>query len=68
MTVVTANQGDTVADICYRNFGGTDAVEIIYDTNPGLAAHGPILPMGTKVVLPNKQQASNTEQTISLWD
>lgn len=41
--------------ILWRRFGrpGQSLVEQTYVLNPGLAAHGPILPVGTVVLLPN---------------
>lgn len=65
---VIARQGDSVDSLCWRHLGSTDAVEQTLEDNPGLAAKGPILPMGTVVNLPeNAQQAKNNE-LIQLWD
>ena len=66
---VTAHQGDSVDSLCYRHLGNSDAVETVLDTNPGLSALGPILPMGTVVTLPDSTSATPKQQDIiQLWD
>lgn len=66
---VTAHQGDTLDTLCWRHLGTTQPVEAALQLNPGLAALGPILPMGTRVTLPEAEQtAVQTKQTIQLWD
>ena len=69
---VYARQGDTVDLLCYRHLGGTSALlERVLAANPGLAAHGPVLPEGTPVDLPDIT-ATNTPPAvrplINLWD
>lgn len=66
--IVFSVQGDTVELICYRRYGYTSGVtEQILNTNPGLAALGPILPMGTKIELPDIT-AKTQPKTLNLWD
>ena len=65
---VTALQGDSVDSLCYRHLGSSDAVEATLEANPGLAAKGAILPMGTVVMLPDTTQAAPTKDIIQLWD
>ena len=67
---VTAHQGDSIDSLCYRHLGNSDAVETVLDQNPGLAALGPILPMGTVVTLPDAGAAGSARQKnlIQLWD
>lgn len=65
---VKANQGDSVDSLCYRHLGSTDAVERVLRDNPGLAALGPILPMGTEVTLPDTEPPPRTTTLIQLWD
>lgn len=61
-------QGDTVDAICHRYYGRTSkTVESVYQANPGLAEHGPILPAGTAVVMPVVEEKS-TAETVKLWD
>ena len=45
-------------------------VELIHDRNPGLAALGPFLPVGTKVVFPVDEIPSTPveEDVVRLWD
>ena len=65
----TAMQGDSIDSLCYRHLGNSDAVETVLDQNPGLAALGPILPMGTVVTLPDASAASaKKKDLIQLWD
>lgn len=65
---VKANQGDTAELICYRYFGYTAGItEQVLDDNPGLAALGPILPMGTEIILPDAE-APAEKKMVNLWD
>ncbi len=64
---VLAQQGDTVDSLCWRHLGSTNAVEQVLEANPGLAAKGPIIPIGTPVVLPDAPPAA-VKKTIQLWD
>ena len=66
---VTAHQGDSLDSLCYRHLGNSDAVETVLDSNPGLAALGPILPMGTAVTLPDRRATvAKQKNIIQLWD
>ena len=65
---VIAQQGDSVDSLCWRHLGNTAAVEATFDANPGLAALGAILPMGTAVTLPDGAQTAPTQTLIQLWD
>lgn len=70
MTItVQAQQGDTVDMLCLRHLGTTAGVtEATYALNPGLAALGPVLPLGRRVTLPDPPTAPTAPKTISLWD
>lgn len=69
MARVYAMQGDTVDALCYRHLGATKGVvEIVLEMNMGLAALGPVLPMGTAVDLPELPQAQATVQLVNLFD
>lgn len=63
--------GDTVDGICWRYYGtqaGTaTAVALVLEANPGLADHGPVLPAGVSVLLPDLPTPV-AEQGVSLWD
>ncbi|KAF0810443.1 phage P2 tail gpX-like protein [Alcanivorax sp. S71-1-4] len=68
MTEVRAVEGDTVDLICWRHYGRTAGVtEAVYDSNPGLADVGPVLPRGTLVRLP-EQAPAPVKKGIQLWD
>jgi phage tail protein X len=65
---VIAQQGDSVDSLCWRHLGSTAAVEMTLEQNPGLAALGPLLPMGTKVLLPDAPPVTTNKNLIQLWD
>jgi len=67
--IVTAQQGDTVDGLCQRHLGCTATVtEQVLSTNPGIAALGPVLPMGTQLTLPDQAPAKKNNSIIQLWD
>ncbi len=64
-----ANQGEVLDVICTRAYGGESGyVEAVLNANPGLAALGPFLPMGTVVVLPEIAKAFEVTPVVTLWD
>ncbi|BBE51132.1 tail protein [Ferriphaselus amnicola] len=66
---VIALQGDTLDALCWRHLGTTAGVtEQALELNPGLAAHGPILPMGLTVTLPDQVQTHTNNTHLNLWD
>ncbi|MCO8066817.1 tail protein X [Acinetobacter schindleri] len=66
---INALQNDTVDAICWREYGrSSGVVEKVLEANPGIAAYGPILPMGTEVILPDLETPQQIKQTIQLWD
>ncbi len=67
--IAMAMQGDTVDTLCQRHLGATAGVtEQAYALNPGLADLGPVLPMGTTLVLPDLAPAAAVASLINLWD
>ena len=70
MTVaVRANQNDTVDALCWRFYGRAAGVtEAVLEANPGLADHGPILPQGLVVNMPEAQASAPQRQMVQLWD
>jgi phage tail protein X len=70
MARVMAQQGDTVDLICWRHYGATAGItEQVLAANPGLAALGAVLPLGTAVLLPELTEApAPTQPLINLWD
>lgn len=68
-TTVRAQQHDTVDALCWRHYGRTAGVtEAVLEANPGLAEHGPFLPHGTLVNLPDAQPAAPQRHMVNLWD
>jgi phage tail protein X len=66
---IRAQQNDTVDALCWRHYGRTAGVtEAVLDANPGLADHGPTLPQGLVVQMPEAQAAAPRRQIVSLWD
>lgn len=65
--IVRAQQGDTVDSLCWRHHGSSAAVEATLEANPGLAALGPVLPIGTAVTLPDEPPAAQND-LLQLWD
>jgi phage tail protein X len=66
---VIAMQGDTVDALCHRHLGVTAAVtEQVLELNPGIASLGPVLPMGTRVTLPDAAPQKTDNTLIQLWD
>lgn len=67
--IVLALQGDTVDQICQRHLGRTAGItESVLSANPGLAALGPALPMGTPIILPDQASAPVQNTLLQLWD
>lgn len=65
---VIAQQGDTVDALCWRHYGSTaGVVAAVLEANPGIADHGPVLPMGLAVELP-EQTTQPTTTRLQLWD
>ncbi|KIC14070.1 tail protein X [Leisingera sp. ANG-Vp] len=64
-----SKQGDTVDEIVWRYYGNrvAGALETVLEANPGLADHGPFLPVGTRIRLPEIETPKEVE-TVSLWD
>ncbi len=68
-TIHRTLQGDTVDLVAWKLAGRTaEVVEAILAANPGLAALGPILPIGTAVIVPEVATPTATPATIALWD
>lgn len=66
METTRTMQGDTVDLVSHRIYGTHDMVGAILRANPGLAAHGLVLPIGTLIHLPPAQP--RTIATLKLWD
>ncbi len=69
MKTIHALQNDTIDAICWREYGySAGIVEKVLEANPKLSSLGAFLPMGTEVILPDKETPQQTKQTINLWD
>lgn len=67
-STVQAQQGDTLDQICLRHLGSVaGTVEATLQLNPGLAALGATLPLGTPVTLPAQPERATTTR-LKLWD
>lgn len=65
-----ARQGDTLDLMLHRDCGlGPEAIDAVLEANPGLAALGPVLPVGTPVLVPDAAVAAPaTVKLLQLWD
>lgn len=67
--VYTTRQGQTVDLVCLDYYGRTaKVVEAVIEANPGLAGLGVVLPIGTKIVMPEFLAKAQTPRLVSLWD
>lgn len=67
MGTYITKQGDMVDLICFRLLGASAGqAERTYELNPGLARHGPVLPIGLQIQLPDKPSQDDLPM-ISLW-
>lgn len=67
MTWYRTKDGDMIDEICKRHYGTEDMAVQVYEINPGLAARGPVLPLGLVITLPEKQVAP-VARPLRLWD
>lgn len=68
-TQLRAIQNETVDALCWRHYGRTaGVVEAVLQANPGLADHGPVLPSGLLVTLPDIQTPAPARAMVNLWD
>ena len=66
---IRTSQNDTVDALCWRFYGRTAGVtEAVLEANPGLAEHGPILPQGLVVNMPEAQTSAPQRQMVQLWN
>ncbi len=62
-------QAEMLDLICLRCYGARPRMtERVLDANPGLESLGPVLPMATRVTLPDFAPDDAAVQTITLWD
>lgn len=65
-TFTVSGEGITLDKLLWRHYGarGYALLETALAANPGLAVLGPILPLGTSVVIPDLPQASAQTVTV----
>ncbi len=64
----TTRQGQTVDLVCLAHYGKTAGVtEMVLENNHGLADLGPVLPIGTIILLPEAQATETAPALVSLW-
>lgn len=68
-TIYNTKDGDTVDAIAWKFYGSTSnqVVEAVLAANRGLADHGPKLPTGVAIVLPELAAPAATKG-VRLWD
>jgi phage tail protein X len=65
----TTKQGETVDLACWRYYGRTNGVtEAVLAANSGLSGLGPLLPIGTKMVMPDIRPQTSARTLVKLWD
>ena len=65
----TTRQGETVDLACLGHYGRTEkVVEAVLEANPGLAALGVVLPLGTTIIMPAMPSTTTQPRLVSLWD
>lgn len=64
-----SKEGEALDEIVWRHYRAEirGAFETVLEANPGIAAMGPILPLGTRVVLPVIDTPKEAE-SLRLWD
>lgn len=69
LDTVIAQQGDTLDLLIWRERSLTAAdLGAVLEANPGLAAAGATLPLGTVVAIPATPPAAETLPLVNLWD
>lgn len=59
--------GDTVDWVCWKQYGRSGGTtEAVLEANPGLADHGPVLPAGLTINLPDLPQAP-ARAVVRIW-
>ena len=66
---LTSVQGDTLDGLIWRErrLGPGDLADVLA-LNPGVAAHGDVLPLGTAVLVPLRAPATYVRPQVKLWD
>lgn len=69
MKTVKSRAGDTVGLLLHIHLGRDDdeVEQALFEVNPGLAKHGPILPAGVDIVLPELAPPP-VRKVVQVWD
>ena len=68
-TIYITRQNEMADAICRATYGDESGyVEAVLEANPGLAGLGPVLPIRTRIVLPDLPRAAPERKIVSLWD
>lgn len=68
-----SKEGDTVDYVVWKHYRrentrlGPRLVEQVLEANPGIAALGPVLPIGTRIELP-VIEVPDVSESVRLWD
>ena len=70
MRKVRSVAGDSVNLLLYRETGRSDdaAEQALWKLNPTLAEHGPVLPAGIWIVLPELDSKPTPLKALTAWD
>lgn len=66
---ISTLDGDFLDELVTQHYGvgaSSAALSAVLAANPGLAAHGPVLPAGVRIVLPDL--APDDAGVLRLWD
>lgn len=68
MRFYRSKDGDTADSIAWAVYGRQDqrVVEALLEANPGLADHGPVLPAGLRLTIPDAP-APDVVREVRLW-
>lgn len=61
--------GDTVDYIAWAQYGSqlSQVIDAVLSANPGIADHGPTLPAGITMTLPDVDTSPTGSDGVSLW-
>jgi phage tail protein X len=64
-----SKEGEILDEIVWRHYGNrvAGALETVLEANQGIAGLGPVLPVNTRILLPEITTPKEAE-TVSLWD
>lgn len=69
-TMIVEGDGIALDRLLFEATGREDMVPAVLDVNPGLAAIGPVLPPGTRVLIPEPPAATEAVAilpVVTLW-